>query len=168
MPIPASQDEVAWVCEVCGQGQQITEEGLVLLRINYGDGIPSDKEGFPFWVFEGQVTLDRATYSGEGSETPDAEHYWSQPRRFMIPAYDYPIEDLIRKGPMWVKNPPDLKHGESTRFKSVTVSSEDVKALAEFIIIALEVERMDNIRSIRMSLIQDHLELWILPRVDHL
>ena len=165
-PIPAHQDEVAWVCEACGEGQQLTELGLIPLEIHYARGIQPSMVGIPFWVCDGQVALDREAYSGFRTKNKDAQQFWSKSRRFIIPAFEFPLDELTRIGPGWIQQPPDLQEGEPAQFKPVTVTPEDVSALAEFIVLALEAERSDKIKSLRMSLKLDDLELWILPSTD--
>ena len=78
--IPAEIDEVAWVCEQCGKGQRLDENGLVYLDVHYSKFIEPTQKGRPFWVCEGSVNIDRDTY-GFGGKTKKSEDFWSQPRK---------------------------------------------------------------------------------------
>jgi hypothetical protein len=163
-PIAAQIDEVAWVCEQCGQGLQIDEEqGLVPLDIRYADGIQPGKKGRPFWVVEGRVSLDRKTYSGIGNKTGEAERFWDQPRRFFIPAFDIALEDLVVIGPQMLRHHPELQTGPAASFLPVTLSNADISPLAEFIVVAIEAERKDKVKSIEYSLSLGEAQLWVIP-----
>jgi hypothetical protein len=163
-PIPAQLDEVAWVCDQCGQGLQLDEEhGLRKLDVRFAEGIQPEKKGKPFWVVEGQVDLDRKTYGVFGKKTDEAEQYWSQARRFFIPAFDISLEDLIRIGTQMLNHHPALKPGQPAAFEPVTTSPRDVQYLTEFIVLAVEAERKDKIRTIEFSLEISTPQLWILP-----
>jgi hypothetical protein len=56
-----------------------------------------------------------------------------------------------------------LQPGTAARFEPVTLALEDVKPLAEFIIMALEAGRKDKLRDIQFSLEMSPPVLWILP-----
>ncbi len=96
-PLPAEPNEAAWVCAQCGQGMRLDEDkGLVELVVNFAAGIPNGARGKPFWVADGSVVLQRDTYSGNQSR--EAELFWSQPKRFYVPAYALPLEMLLAAG----------------------------------------------------------------------
>jgi hypothetical protein len=63
--------------------------------------------------------------------------------------------------------PPVLQPGPSAPFEPVTFSPQDITPLAEFIIMALEADRSDKLKSLKIDL--DWLSapaLWILPEQD--
>jgi hypothetical protein len=162
--LPAEPEEVAWACEQCGQGMRLHEEDvLVPLEIRYAAGIQPPKKGRPFWVCEGCVTLERQTYSTFGKKTGQAQEFWSQSRRFFIPAFPYPLDDFTRAGVQWLQSPLALKTGEPAPFEPVTISPDDVSAWAEFLVMAVEAERKDKVKSVNFSLVLGEPELWILP-----
>jgi hypothetical protein len=162
-PIPAEINEVAWVCRQCDQGQQLGEDGLLPLEIHYAHGLQPSKKGYPFWVCEGSVTLDRETYGVFGKKTKDALRFWEQPRQFIIPAYPYPLDEFSRRGVQWLQNHPTLQPGPAAEFVPVTVSAADVPAWAEFLVMALEAERKDKVKTVKFSLQLTRPHLWILP-----
>ena len=161
-PIPAEIDEVAWACENCGQGQQLGDQGLLPLEIQYDRGVAQNQKGNPFWVCEGRVTIQRDTY-GRAKNTQDAEQFWGQPRQFTIPAFPYPLEQFATQGIRWLQNPPKFQLGPRVPFQSVTVPAEDVQAWAEFLVVALEAVRKDKIKKVEFQLTLGEPHLWVLP-----
>ena len=162
-PIPAKSDEFAWVCGQCELGQQIGENGLSDLEIHYAQGIHPPQKGRPFWVCEGRVTLDRDTYSGAAQVAQASEFFWSKPRKFFVPAFFLPLEEIIRLGVQWLQNPPTLSSGSPVDFEPVTVGSDDIQAWAEFLVVAIEAERKDKVKYILFEIQLDEPQLWILP-----
>jgi hypothetical protein len=155
-PVPAEIEEVAWVCGQCGQGMYLHKgEELVPMQVNFS-------KGKPFWVAEGQVSLRRETYGS--SRNGEAEAFWSQPRRFFVPAYSGTLEELLSKGLSLLMQPPELHPGPTVRFEPVTLSQEDVLPAAEFVVVAAEAGRKDRLKKLDFELkFQAAPVLWILP-----
>jgi len=162
-PIPADPNEIAWVCKVCGQGQQLNEDGLIPLEVHFARGIQPSNLGRPFWVCQGRVNLSRETYRENQAASQNSELFWSSSHRFFIPAFNIQVQELTRLGLEMLRNPPDLQNGEPVPFQPVTLSPEDIVSLADFIVMAVEAEREDQIRAINFSLFLNDPELWVLP-----
>ena len=163
-PVPAEIDEVAWVCAQCGQGLALDQaEGIKSLRVNYHEGIPANTPGHPYWVTAGQVKMERSTYGSKGDGERASQEFWSEPRRFYVPAYKASLETLLAQATGLLRNPPVLHHGPAAPFKSVTMPVEDVRPAVEFIVMAIEAERPDKIKRIEFSLELSEPFLWILP-----
>ena len=163
-PVPAQEDEVAWVCAQCGQGLFLDEEkGLAPLEVQFAAGIPENKKGKPFWVAEGQVSLQRKSYGSSGRQSGEAQRFWSQPRCFFVPAFECSLESLLSKGVELLIKPPDLQPGPGAAFEPVVLWHEDVSAAAEFIVMAVEAGRSDKVKEIDFSLQLSTPVLWILP-----
>ncbi len=161
-PLPAEPDEAAWVCAQCGQGMRLDEEkGLVDLAVNFAASIPTGAQGRPFWVADGSVALRRETYSGNQSR--EAEMFWSQPRRFYVPAMALPLETLLEIGTSFLLKPPAIQPGSPASFEPVVLPIEDVKATAEFIVMAIEAGRKDMLKDVQFSLQLNDPVLWVLP-----
>ena len=161
-PIEAQPDEIAWACEQCGQGLLISnEQGFQALEIHYSAALQPGTPGRPFWVPQGAVSLTRATFAGNESASMNA--FWSAPRPFFIPAYRLPWVDAVNLGATLLKNPPQCLDGSRQTFMPVTVSPADVRPLMEFIILAIEAERKDALKTLELSLQMIDLQLWILP-----
>jgi hypothetical protein len=105
--------------------------------------------------------LQRETFAGDKDR--DAERFWSQPRRFFVPAFECPLETQLSLGNQMLLQPPDLQEGPPVAFDAVTVGREDVKALAEFIAMTIEAGRDDKLKEVRFTLDLAEPELWILP-----
>ncbi len=163
-PVPANPDEVAWVCQQCGQGMRLEEpEGLVPQPVRYATGIPPGQKGRPFWVTSGVVRLQREVQSSFRKHNRAATKFWSAPRPFFVPAFDCDLDTLIETGVALLRNPPRLADGPAAPFEPVTLAREDVTPLIEFIVIAIEAERKDNIKTISFEIRCDEPDLWILP-----
>lgn len=161
-PIPAEPDEVAWVCSQCGKGLALDEsQGLQPLQVHFAAGLPADAPGKPYWVVEGQVSLQRETYHGASSR--EAQEFWSQPRRFFIPAFTCSLEELLAQSIRWLAQPPKLEEGPAGSFAPATLASEDVRPLAEFVVMAVEAGRRDKLKSAQISLQLSTPELWVFP-----
>jgi predicted RNA-binding Zn-ribbon protein involved in translation (DUF1610 family) len=159
--IPAQPDEVVWVCSFCGQGQVLSDEkGLLPQTVHYAAGIPANMAGKPVWVAAGQVTLHRETYHGNNER--DMQQFWAQPRWFFIPAYNLTLEQLSTTGVNLLKQPIPLQEVETrSPFLPITVHPEDIRPLAEFIILAVEAERSDQLRNLTYDLKLGPPDLWI-------
>jgi hypothetical protein len=159
--LAAQPDEVVWVCANCGQGQVLSDEkGLLPQTIHYAAGIPANMAGKPVWVAAGQVTLQRETYSGNKGQ--DMEQFWAQPRWFFIPAYNLTLDQLSTTGVSLLKQPVPMQEVETrSSFLPVTVHPEDIRPLAEFILLIVEAERSDQLRSLTYDLQLGPPDLWI-------
>jgi hypothetical protein len=162
--IPAEVEEVAWVCAQCGQGMVLDEaHGLEALDIHYSADIAQNGTGKPYWVADGQVTMERKTYSSGGEHGNAAKEFWGQSRRFYVPAFQTPLESLLKVAKTMLLKPPRLSSASATPFEAVTLYRDDVLAVAEFIVLAIEAERKDKIKSIDFELKLSKPVLWILP-----
>ena len=164
--IPANPAEAAWVCENCQQGMYLDEQdGLVSTQIFYHSEIASNQIGKPFCVAEGQVQVDRTTYTG--NQDKEAERFWTrpsyQPHLFFVPAYSLPLEKLLEIGVKMIHQPPKLQGGSTAKFIPPVLLRADVKAVAEFIVMAVEAARKDKLKSVTLALDLAEPVLWILP-----
>jgi hypothetical protein len=163
-PVPAQPDEVAWMCAQCGQGLLLDEErGLAALKVHFAAGSTTKGQGNPYWVTDGLVTLQRETYSTFGKKAEEARQFWSQPRRFFIPAFTCPLDLLISLGTGLLLRPPELQPATPIPFTPVTLHPQDVSALIDFIVVAIEAERTDKVKQVRFSTQLGSPSLWILP-----
>lgn len=162
-PIPAVQDEAAWVCTGCGQAVYLDDsEGLKPVDVHYAAGIAPGLTGKPFWVVEGRVSMSRQVFGG-GDQSRTAVGYWSHPRLFFIPAFDTNMDTLLQTGIQLLAHPPVCQDGPPVQFLPVALSPLDLKAAAEFIVVAIEAARRDKMRSIDFTLELNQPVLWILP-----
>jgi hypothetical protein len=162
-PVPAQPDEVAWVCSQCGKGLLLDPTlGLDSLEVHYASGIPANTKGKPYWVAEGRVTMQRERY-GMRSSDREAEGFWSQPHDFFIPAYTCEMPEMLEQGMHFLAQPPNLGEGSACAFEPVTLLVEDIRAMAEFLVVAIEAGRKDKLKQIQISVQLGIPRLWILP-----
>lgn len=169
-PVPAEPAEVAWVCEQCSQGLLLNlnpgsgagETAVRALDVFFAQDIQPGLRGRPFWVTQGRVALtERATYKGD--EGRAAQAFWSGPRLFYIPAWEATLDEIIEMGVWLMKNSPSMTPGTRTPFLPVVTPPEDVRALAEFIVVNIEAERRDYLKTLRFNLEFEPPQLWVLP-----
>ena len=162
-PIQAHPDEVAWVCSQCQQGLLLSDmHGLDALVVHFSAGLSPAKAGFPYWVAMGQVTMqERTTFSGD--EQAAMINFWQSPHQFFVPAFTLPLDQLVETGGRMLKQPPPLQPGSPTAFQPATLRPSDTQPLAEFIVLAIEAERKDKLRTLNFQLKLAEPELWILP-----
>ncbi len=162
--LPAGLDEVAWLCPTCGQVVQLDVKqpsGVSALAMYFSTEIQPSKPGRPFWVAQGLVSVQRQTYSGD--ESRQAADFWKTPRTFFVPAFSCPLQDLISLGMQLLKQPVSIMQGSPAPFLPVTLSADDVRPMAEFIIMGIEAERRDMIKSVGIQLNLARPVLWVLP-----
>jgi hypothetical protein len=137
------------------------ETGLQPLEVQYSAEIPANAQGKPYWSAEGRVSLQRLTYAG--NQERESQQFWGQPRRFFIPAYSISLQELLTQGMGLLRQPPALQPGPPASFQAVTLPAADVRSTAEFIVMAVEAERKDDLKEIRFDLELEPPILWILP-----
>lgn len=166
-PVPANPGEVAWVCGTCGQGLLLNESAgpgdkpLRPLEVRFSTGVRPGQTGRPFWVAQGQADISRRdTY--KGNEQRAASQFWAAPRPVFIPAWECALDEVLALGSALLKNPPALQPGSPCPFLPVVTAPEDIHALAEFLVVALEAERRDALKYLGFTLRLGPPELWIL------
>jgi len=166
--LPAQPDEVAWVCPQCGQAHLLDEgqpQGLSLLEIHYTAGLPDGAVGRPFWVAQGTVALQRKSYGGGqlfSNANKQAEQFWTNPHKFFVPAFTCALEEMVSLGVGMLHQPPGLSEGGAVPFQPVTLPVEDVKSLADFIVVGIEAERSDKVKQVDFKLELQTPVLWVL------
>lgn len=163
-PIPAEPYEAAWVCTQCGLGMALHSiKGLQVIPVQYLKGMPPGNRGKPYWVADGQVTLQRVAYKSKSNTSAEAQEFWKSPRRFFIPASRVDTDTLLQIGARLLVNPPALDDGPAVPFEAVTLAVDDLQSVAEFIIIAIEAGRKDALKTVQFDLTLAAPTLWILP-----
>ena len=163
-PLPAEVDEVAWVCPICGQATLLDDSppsGLVRIDIHYDSGLRSGQPGRPFWVTQGDVAVSRQSY--RGNETRQAQEFWQKPRTFFVPAFACSLTDMVILGMQFLHKPIVMTEGQPAPFLPVKLSPVDARPMAEFIIMGMEAERKDMLKSVQIELKLTAPVLWILP-----
>jgi hypothetical protein len=160
-PVPAEPDEVAWVCQNCGQGLLLDDvDGLRPIAVHAATAEGKADTWKPFWVAAGRVRFTRRESYGRDAAP---EPRWDQPVRFVVPAYATAVERVVGLGVGFVMRPPALQEGESQSLHGVTVLPEQIAPLTRFIVLSIEAERDDKIEAIEFTVELDTPELWVLP-----
>jgi hypothetical protein len=163
--VQAEEDEVAWVCAQCGQGLLLTETGLAPLSVQWaalpGPPVALQLRWLPFWTFVGTVRFGgRETYGG--ARQPDA--LWNAPRRFFVPAFPYPLDDLQQLGAQLTRRQPPLSPGQPAGpLSRCTLFPEDAQGAAEFVVLTVEAAQKDKLKQLSFALELGEPELWLLP-----
>lgn len=166
--IPARLDEAAWVCDQCKQGWLLQDDektgrtSLQPLEVYYQNGISPAAPGWPFWVVDGKVIAERTAFSG--NQHLESRQFWSKPQRFFVPAYTCTLDQLVELGPRLLLNPPQLQPGPPAAFQPVVLAPPDIQPYVEFIVMAVEVERKDRLREVKMAVTLSQPALWVLNR----
>jgi hypothetical protein len=161
-PVPAEEDEVAWVCANCGQGQQLTADGLAPLAVEFAAPRAGARVArwLPFWVFAGSVTFQQRESYG-GHSRPD--DLWAAPRRLFVPAFNCDLSRLETLGAALTRRQVTPARGPAAPLAGCTLLPGDAHAAAEFVVLTIEAERKDKLRAIAFSLNLAAPELWVLP-----
>jgi hypothetical protein len=162
-PVPAEEDEVAWVCATCGTGLLLTEDGLARQTVQWAAPPAGQRAArwLPFWVFSGTVRFHQRLNHG-GNPAPD--DLWLAPRRLFVPAFACPLAQLQALGGDLTRRQPALQAAPPAGpLQGCTVLPEDAGRAAEFVVVSIEAARKDKLRSIQFSLDVAPAELWLLP-----
>lgn len=160
-PVPAEPDEVAWVCQNCGQGLLLDEvDGLKPITVRAAAAEGQGQVWKPFWVVPGKVRFSRRESYGRDAAP---EPRWSQPVRFVVPAYTSGVEQAVALGVAFLKRPPALDEGEAQPLTGATVLPDQIAPLARFVVLSIEADRDDKLEAIEFTVELDAPELWCLP-----
>ena len=161
-PVPAEEDEVAWVCATCGAGLQLADAGLAPLAVHWAApraGARTDSWR-PFWVFTGTAHFStRLSFAGQTG--PEA--LWNQAVHFFVPAYACPLAQLQTLGADLTSRQPALQAAPAGTLKGCTFLPEDAQRAAEFVVLTIEAARPDKLRLVQFTLQLGAPELWVLP-----
>lgn len=164
-PVPANPEEVAWSCEQCGQGLLLDNaQGLLPLEIHYSASLKSGQAGKPYWVVAGRVGVKREPYGSSSRKIQqEAEAFWAQERMFVIPAFSTSLEALQAAAVNFLRQPPAMIDGSPAKFEPVTLAPDDLNAMAQFVVLAVEADRQDKLKSLDVRVDLQTPVLWILP-----
>jgi hypothetical protein len=160
-PVPAEAEEVAWVCQNCGQGLLLDEdEGLKPITVHAAAHQGQPAAWRPHWVAPGRVRVTRRESYGRDAP-PEAR--WAKPVAFVLPAYSAAVEHAVAVGVAMLQRPPSLVEGEAQPLQGVTVLPDELAPLARFVVLSIEAERDDRLEAIEFTVELEEAELWCLP-----
>jgi hypothetical protein len=164
-PLRAEEDEIAWTCEKCGQGMLLTASGLAPLIIKWAaSGATPATTGikwWPFWSFTGSVRFARRD-SFRGRSEPDK--LWDEPQQFFIPAYAARLQELETIGAELLKKRLRPAPGPAAgSLPACAIFPDDARHAAEFVVLTIEADRKDKLKSVEFTIQASEPELWVLP-----
>jgi len=160
-PVPAEADEVAWICQNCGQGLLLDENlGLKPITVHSAAHEGPAKPWKPFWIALGRVRFSRRESYGRDSAP---EPRWAQPARFVLPAFATSVEQAVAIGVNLLLRPPELTEGRAQPLHGATVLPDQIGPLARFVVLTIEADRDDKLEAIDFTVELDPPELWCLP-----
>lgn len=159
--LPAEEGQAAWLCPACGLGQRLEEPGaLRAVEIRFAAASGASVRWYPFWRLPATVrVVERETY-GSG-QPPDRR--WETPQEFLLPAFETSAEEAAQWGVRFLQQPIAPAVGPLAPMPAVTVPPEEAQAYAEFVVMRLEADRRDHLKSLRVVFDFGPAELWCLP-----
>lgn len=154
-------------CPNCHGAVAIDETRLSLMAAQYAAPVrPNPQTWLPFWVYRAKVTITGRTTQGGRSAEKEAQAFWAQPRRVYIPAWQCELADarditrnLIEKQPFLEGISPPV----SATFVPAVLTADDARKLLELVIVSIEANRKDWIKSLDYDLRLDSEALWLFP-----
>lgn len=156
-------------CTSCGSGFEINEGKLQPIEINFaaaairGDGEVVYK---PFWFIKAHVDIQERKASGNffknlfGGSGENA----AGDLAFYIPAFYCPLESMKNLATQFtVKNPVASPQKYNTKLVGFAYGKEDAKKLAEFILISLEAEKSDTMKTFKYNITFNEMEILGIP-----
>ncbi|HMK08864.1 MAG TPA: hypothetical protein VK449_07540 [Anaerolineales bacterium] len=160
-PVPAEPDEIAWICQTCGQGLLLDETvGLRPIAIQAAAAQGEAPSWKPFWAVSGRVRFSRRVSYGH-DVAPEAR--WAQPVRFVVPAYATSVETAVALGVRFLERPPVLQPGEPRALHGASVLPDQIAPLVRFVVLSIEAARQDKLEAIDFTVELETPELWCLP-----
>lgn len=156
-------------CSSCGSGFEIIEGQLIPIEINFASAAlraEGDMIYKPFWLITSTISIleRKATgnflknlFGGSDSST-------SGIIKFYIPAFYCPLESMKNLATQFtMKNPVASPQKYNTSLVGFAYGKEDAKKLSEFILISLEAEKNDVMKSFKYKMEYDSMEILGIP-----
>jgi hypothetical protein len=166
-PIRAEESDIAWACEKCEQGMLLTPDGLAPLTVKWASAkAATNVKWYPFWSFTGAVRFARRDTFGYGSQG-EPDKLWNEPQQFFIPAYSTTLQELEDIGAELLKKrlrpTPSDSRPAAIPLPACALFPHDAQHAAEFVVLTIEAERRDKLKSVEFILRAGEPELWVLP-----
>ena len=166
--LPDEDETIVMSCGGCYTAVSINDHGINPTDIQFAATTTDEvSDWLPFWICEAQVHLtERSTQGGKKSVKETAAHFWATSRRLYVPAWEMPLTQAREIGGELVKKQPEFQRVDpppKSQIKPATVTSEDALKLLEFVVLSLEAERPDWLKSIRFYIEVSQSTLWAIP-----
>ncbi len=174
-PVDAEEGEVAYLCQTCGWGLELTAGGLRRVEICFAAPQPPPRgQGtayLPFWVFDGEVQVRKREAVSRSilwpRDIPSADHgeMWQRPRLFYVPAFGSSLQDLQNWGVALTQEQPNYPSGKPCELRGCIYTEEQARQLAELIFLSVEYRKSDVLQEIDYSLKLTAPRLLVVPFV---
>lgn len=166
--LPDEDEAIVISCENCFTAVSITPHGLQEANIQFAAPITAEiSDWLPFWIFQARVHVtERKTQGGSKSVREAAAQFWAVSRRLYVPAWEMPVRSARELGSSLVKKQPQFQAmapPAETGIKTATVTAEDALKLLEFVVLTLEANRSDWLKSIQFHIEAGPPVLWAIP-----
>ena len=156
-------------CSSCGSGFEIIEGVLTPIEINFAAAaIRSEGEMIykPFWLLKSNINIAERKASGNFLKNifGGSNDNTSGVITFYIPAFYCPIESMKNLATQFtMKNPVASPQKYNTKLVGFAYGKEDAKKLAEFILISMEAEKSDTMKSFNYDMRFESMEILGIP-----
>lgn len=156
-------------CSSCGSGFEIIEGVLTPIEINFAAAaIRSEGEMIykPFWLLKSNINIAERKASGNFLKNifGGSNDNTSGNITFYIPAFYCSIESMKNLATQFtMRNPVASPQKYNTKLVGFAYGKEDAKKLAEFILISMEAEKSDTMKSFNYDMKFESMEILGIP-----
>jgi len=156
-------------CSSCGSGFEIINGELIPIEINFASAaIRSEGEMIykPFWLLKAHLNIAERKASGNFLKNifGGSNDNTSGNITFYIPAFYCSIEAMKNLATQFtIRNPVASPQKYNTKLVGFAYGKEDAKKLAEFILISMEAEKSDTMKSFNYDMKFDSMEILGIP-----
>ena len=156
-------------CSSCGSGFEIINGELVSIEINFASAaIRGEGEMIykPFWLLKAHINIAERKASGNFLKNifGGSNDNTSGNIAFYIPAFYCSIESMKNLATQFtIRNPVASPQKYNTKLIGFAYGKEDAKKLAEFILISMEAEKSDTMKSFNYDMKFDSMEILGIP-----
>jgi len=156
-------------CSSCGSGFEIINGELNPIEINFAaPALPGKEEMIykPFWLIKSHISILERKSSGEFFKnlfggTGEAS---SGDIIFYIPAFYCPLDKMKNLSTQFtIRNPVASPQKYNVKLFGFAYGREDAKKLSEFILISLEAEKKDTMKSFKYDMKFNSMEILGIP-----
>jgi len=155
-------------CTSCGSGFEIIEGELQPIEINFASAAkPGEGELVykPFWILKTNITILERTSSGGFLKNLFGGGDGTAGRiKFYIPAFWSPIDNMKELAMAFtVKDPVASPQKFNVKITGFNYGREDAMKIAEFLLISIEAEKSDTMKTFRYKIDLEGYEILGIP-----
>lgn len=171
-PLAAGPTDLVFYCTACRSGfrhEPSVPRHLAPVEVAFVASPHRAAEGYaPFWMIPARVHLERSAGGGVfsglmGFLAGDRDGSPAGEGTFVLPAFHLPIEQTVALALRYTEEFPLLDQLLGERLTGGTVSPEDARKLAHYVLIASEVRKPDVLKDLDYRLDLDEPRLLGVP-----